>query len=58
MGSRAKLADVPKLHELIEHQIRRQIMHRGSIKIPLPGLATVAEARDEIKGELKVEMTS
>ncbi|KAI0322674.1 hypothetical protein OF83DRAFT_545778 [Amylostereum chailletii] len=53
MGSRAKLADVPKLHELIEHQLRRQLTQRSSIKIPLPGLASVAEVREEIKREIE-----
>ncbi|EKM50627.1 uncharacterized protein PHACADRAFT_213526 [Phanerochaete carnosa HHB-10118-sp] len=51
MGSRAKLADVPKLHELITHQIRRVIMEKGSLKVVLPGLATVHEVEEDIKRE-------
>ncbi|VDB84467.1 unnamed protein product [Peniophora sp. CBMAI 1063] len=52
LGSRAKLADVPKLHELIVDQIKRQIVQRGSIKIPLPGLASVAEVKEEVRREM------
>ena len=51
MGSRAKLADVPKLHELIEHQLRRQLAQRGSWKIVLPGLTSVADVQAEMKAE-------
>ncbi|KAH9165842.1 maintenance of mitochondrial morphology protein 1 [Lactarius sanguifluus] len=39
LGSRAKLADVPKLHELIDSQIRRAIGRWGTLRIPLPGLS-------------------
>lgn len=49
MGSRAKLANVPKLHELIQHQVRRVLAARASWKIPLPGLATVAEVKEQLK---------
>ncbi|THU91770.1 hypothetical protein K435DRAFT_780559 [Dendrothele bispora CBS 962.96] len=52
MGSRAKLANVPKLHELIQHQVHRVLASRGTWKIVLPGLATVAEAKEEIKKEM------
>jgi maintenance of morphology protein 1 len=38
LGSRAKLADVPKLHELIDSQIRRAISRWGTLRISLPGL--------------------
>jgi len=38
MGSRAKLANVPKLHELIQHQVRRVLAARATWKVPLPGL--------------------
>src|SRR5487761_632436 len=41
LGSRAKLADVPKLHELIDSQLRRAILRRGALKIVLPGLSSV-----------------
>lgn len=51
MGSRAKLADVPKLHELITHQIRRVIMEKGTFRVVLPGLATVQEVKEDIKRE-------
>jgi maintenance of morphology protein 1 len=51
MGSRAKLADVPKLHELIQHQVRRVLAAQGSWKVVLPGLTSVPEAREEILKE-------
>lgn len=41
LGSRAKLADVPKLHELIDNQIRRAIGMWGTLRISLPGLPHV-----------------
>jgi maintenance of mitochondrial morphology protein 1 len=43
MGSRAKLANVPKLHELIQHQVRRVIMSSARWKIALPGVFDVAD---------------
>lgn len=55
MGSRAKLANVPKLHELIQHQVRRVLAARATWKVVLPGLASVAEVKQEI---LKQEATS
>ncbi|KAF9056324.1 maintenance of mitochondrial morphology protein 1 [Panaeolus papilionaceus] len=39
MGSRAKLANVPKLHELIQHQVRRVLQARATWSVNLPGLA-------------------
>ncbi|KAF5337107.1 hypothetical protein D9611_003323 [Ephemerocybe angulata] len=51
MGSRAKLANVPKLHELIQHQVRRVLAARATWKVVLPGLASVAEVKQEIKKE-------
>lgn len=51
MGSRAKLANVPKLHELIQHQVRRVLASKATWKVVLPGLSTVAEVRREIKKE-------
>ncbi|KAK0233469.1 maintenance of mitochondrial morphology protein 1 [Armillaria fumosa] len=53
MGSRAKLANVPKLHELIQHQVRRVFASRAKWPIPLPGLGRVA---DPIVKEIKKEM--
>ncbi len=47
VGSRAKLSDVPKLHELIEAQIRRAIIDRGTWKVVLPGISTVEEVKKE-----------
>jgi len=48
MGSRAQLADVPKLHELIENQVKKVISEKGSWKIVLPGLdATKAREKRE-----------
>ncbi|KDQ63772.1 hypothetical protein JAAARDRAFT_29813 [Jaapia argillacea MUCL 33604] len=56
MGSRAKLADVPKVGELIEMQIRKALSDRGTWKIVLPGLGTVEEAKEEIKKEHEHKM--
>jgi len=36
LGSRAKLADVPKVHEMIVSQIRRSLISRGTWTIVLP----------------------
>ncbi|PFH54623.1 hypothetical protein AMATHDRAFT_134195 [Amanita thiersii Skay4041] len=47
MGSRAKLANVPKLHELIQHQMRRLLATRGTWKVVLPGLSTATEIYKE-----------
>jgi maintenance of mitochondrial morphology protein 1 len=44
LGSRAKLADVPKLHELIDSQIRRAIIQQGTLRVVLPGLSNVEDA--------------
>ncbi|KAF8633921.1 hypothetical protein AX15_001106 [Amanita polypyramis BW_CC] len=52
MGSRAKLANVPKLHELIQHQLRRLLAARGTWKFALPGLTGVAGPKDTIKDEV------
>ncbi|KZS92943.1 hypothetical protein SISNIDRAFT_454891 [Sistotremastrum niveocremeum HHB9708] len=38
MGSRAKLADVPKVHEMIQTQVRRLLLQKGIFKIVLPSL--------------------
>ncbi|KAI0724451.1 maintenance of mitochondrial morphology protein 1 [Cerioporus squamosus] len=54
MGSRAKLEDVPKVHELIQHQIRRVIMEKGTWKVVLPGLASVSEVKEDVKVERKL----
>ena len=43
MGSRAKLANVPKLHELIQHQVRRVLAARATWKVALPGLSVLPE---------------
>ncbi|KAI0274819.1 hypothetical protein BC834DRAFT_849707 [Gloeopeniophorella convolvens] len=53
LGSRAKLADVPKLHELIDGQIRRALIQRGTWKIVLPGLSIVEEVKKEVDRELE-----
>ncbi|KAJ3538507.1 hypothetical protein NM688_g6514 [Phlebia brevispora] len=52
MGSRAKLADVPKLHELITHQIRRVIAEKGTWKVVLPGLASVQEVKEDVQKQM------
>jgi maintenance of morphology protein 1 len=41
LGSRAKLADVPKLHELIDSQLRSVLVRRGTLEIVLPGLSNI-----------------
>jgi maintenance of morphology protein 1 len=57
MGSRAKLANVPKLHELIQHQVRRILASHAVWNLPLPGLhakqATVKEIKKEIEESLQ-----
>jgi len=47
MGSRAKLANVPKLHELIQHQVRRVLAARATWKVPLPGLSGLPPVMQE-----------
>lgn len=53
MGSRAKLANVPKLHELIQHQVRRILAARGTWKVVLPGLASLSTIQDQVKKEME-----
>ncbi|KAG6850835.1 ERMES complex subunit mmm1 [Arthromyces matolae] len=52
MGSRAKLANVPKLHELIQHQVRRILASRATWKVVLPGIAAL---REQVIKEIKEE---
>ncbi|KDQ08454.1 hypothetical protein BOTBODRAFT_165878 [Botryobasidium botryosum FD-172 SS1] len=40
LGSRAKIADIPKVHQLIEARIRHAIARRGAWKIKLPYLGS------------------
>jgi maintenance of morphology protein 1 len=47
MGSRAKLANVPKLHELIQHQVRRVLAARATWKFALPGLNSISATEKE-----------
>jgi maintenance of morphology protein 1 len=47
MGSRAKLANVPKLHELIQHQVRRILETHRTWTMTLPSLSGVVEAAKE-----------
>ncbi|KAF8807557.1 maintenance of mitochondrial morphology protein 1 [Phlegmacium glaucopus] len=49
MGSRAKLANVPKLHELIQHQVRRVLAARATWKVMLPGLSGLPQVAQETK---------
>ncbi|KAF9480073.1 hypothetical protein BDN70DRAFT_833503 [Pholiota conissans] len=49
MGSRAKLANVPKLHELIQHQVRRVLATRATFNFPLPGLSHASQINKDIK---------
>lgn len=39
LGSRAKLADVPKLHDMIVSQVKKTLASRGSWTVLLPGIA-------------------
>lgn len=48
LGSRAKLADVPKLHELIDNQLRRALSRWGTLKFVLPGLSNIEGAKGEV----------
>jgi maintenance of morphology protein 1 len=50
MGSRAKLANVPKLHELIQHQVRRIIAAHRTWSIVLPSIS-VGETENEARKE-------
>lgn len=45
LGSRAKLADVPKLHELIDNQLRRALSRRGTFKFVLPGVSNKEDVK-------------
>ena len=54
MGSRAKLADVPKLHEMIQAQVRRVLAERGTWKVVMPWLTTVEEVKEEMAREESV----
>jgi len=47
LGSRAKLADVPKVHEMIVAQIRRSLISRGAWTIILPRIGSEREGREE-----------
>ncbi|KAG2129922.1 maintenance of mitochondrial morphology protein 1 [Suillus clintonianus] len=51
MGSRAMLRDVPKLHELIEYQVRKVLALRGTWKVVLPGVGSLATAQHEVEKE-------
>ncbi|KIK47332.1 hypothetical protein CY34DRAFT_21496 [Suillus luteus UH-Slu-Lm8-n1] len=51
MGSRAMLRDVPKLHELIECQVRKVLALRGTWKVVLPGVGSLATAQHEVEKE-------
>lgn len=56
MGSRAKLANVPKLHELIENQVRRVLAGKGPWTIPLPSFASIPDIKEEIKEEFEAKL--
>jgi maintenance of morphology protein 1 len=49
MGSRAKLANVPKLHELIQHQVRRVLAAQATWKVALPGLSGLPVVQENKK---------
>ena len=48
IGSRTQLANVPKLHEMIQAQVRRVIAERGTWKIVMPWLTTVKDVKEEL----------
>ena len=50
LGSRAKLADVPKIHEMIQGRIRRALVERGTWTIPLPGIGRTAATAESDSG--------
>jgi maintenance of mitochondrial morphology protein 1 len=52
MGSRAKLANVPKLHELIQHQVRRILEAHRTWTMTLPSFSGVDEAKNEARKEV------
>ncbi|KAI6136769.1 hypothetical protein F5141DRAFT_1076555 [Pisolithus sp. B1] len=58
MGSRAMLKDVPKLHDLIENQVRRVLVAQGVWKVVLPGLANVSEVKAAMQNDVPVEAPS
>lgn len=45
------LRDVPKLHELIEYQVRKVLALRGTWKVILPGMGSLATVQQEIEKE-------
>ncbi|KAG1757409.1 hypothetical protein EDB19DRAFT_1657322 [Suillus lakei] len=45
------LRDVPKLHELIENQVRKVLALRGTWKFVLPGIGSLATAQHEVEKE-------
>ncbi|KAF8213395.1 hypothetical protein K438DRAFT_1927636 [Mycena galopus ATCC 62051] len=51
MGSRAKLDNVPKLHELIQHQVRRLLASQKPWRVHLPGLSRVEEVFQDLEEE-------
>jgi maintenance of morphology protein 1 len=58
MGSRAKLANVPKLHELIQHQVRRVLATRATWKFVLPGLERITQTQEKIKKDYEGDSVS
>ncbi|KAI6132697.1 maintenance of mitochondrial morphology protein 1 [Pisolithus croceorrhizus] len=58
MGSRAMLKDVPKLHDLIENQVRRVLVAQGVWKVVLPGAANVSEVKAAMQNDVPVEAPS
>jgi maintenance of morphology protein 1 len=48
LGSRAKLADVPKLHELIDNQLRRSLSRWGTLKFVLPGFSDREDMKERV----------
>ncbi|CAK5265294.1 unnamed protein product [Mycena citricolor] len=49
MGSRVELVNVPKLHELIQHQVHRSLASQKPWRVVLPGLSTATEVRHALK---------
>lgn len=58
MGSRAKLADVPKVHQMIEERIRASIAARfAEYRIMLPGIDISSTGRVGLVNKLPSGMS-
>ena len=59
MGSRAKLSDVPKVHQMIEERIRNALASKtGLYRILLPGIGVHGDVPGMNKREVDVFIKS